>query len=162
MQIQKDSVVKFRYSIQETGKAEVLEHNRDSIPMTFLCGHDNLMPALETALMGKSAGDKIKVSLAAADAYGERNENARQKVPLKHLISKHKRLLPGSIVKVNTEDGPIDASVIKVGKFMVELDLNHPFAGKNLDFELEVIEIRAATEEELAHGHVHGEGGHHH
>lgn len=162
MQIQKDTVVKFRYSIRETGQQPVLEDNRDAIPITFLCGHENIMPALEVALMGKQAGDKLEVQVSAADAYGERDENARQKVPIKHLISTHKRLLPGTIVKVNTENGPIDASVIKAGKFMVELDLNHPFAGKDLDFELEVVDVREASAEELAHGHVHGEGGHHH
>ncbi len=83
-------------------------------------------------------------------------------MPIKHLASKHRRLLPGTHVKLNTEQGVVDASVIKAGKFMVNLDLNHPFAGKSLVFDVEISSVRDATEEEIAHGHAHGDGGHQH
>ena len=65
-------------------------------------------------------------------------------------------------VQVNTQHGPWDAVVLKVGKFNVDIDSNHPLAGKTLSFEIEVVEVRDATSEELAHGHAHGAGGHHH
>ena len=130
--------------------------------MAFLCGKGNILKGIEQAMLGKTAGDKVDVTLPPEEAYGCRNENAKQKVPIKHLASRHKRLLPGTLVKVNTQQGIVDASVIKAGKFMVELDMNHPFAGKTLVFKLEIKSVREATDEELAHGHAHGEGGHHH
>ena len=83
-------------------------------------------------------------------------------MPIKNLLNKPKRLLPGGLVQVNTNQGVASARVIKVGKFNVDVDLNHPFAGKDLVFFVEVKEVRAATEEELAHGHAHGVGGHQH
>jgi len=161
MEIQQNTVATFHYALSEKGGPEI-ESNHDSMPMAFLCGHGNIMPGLEEAMLNKSSGDSFSVTLLPEDAYGKRRENATQKVPIKHLVSKHKRLNPGTIVKLNTEKGAVDARVIKAGRFMVELDLNHPFAGKTLVFDITVKDVRAATDEEIAHGHAHGEGGHHH
>lgn len=161
MEIQKDCVVNFYYEISEDGGPE-LEGNRDRIPLAFLHSHGNILAGLEEAMTGKSTGEKIQITLPPEKAYGPRKNNATQKVPIKHLASKHKRLMPGTLVKLNTENGVVDASVIKAGKFMVELDLNHPFAGKTLTFDIEIASVRDATQEELAHGHAHGDGGHHH
>lgn len=80
---------------------------------------------------------------------------------MKHLLTKG-RLKPGQSVKVNTEQGPRDATVVKVGLKNVDLDTNHPLAGKHLQFDIEVTEVRAAAQEELDHGHAHGVGGHQH
>lgn len=164
MNITQDKVVTFHYRLSEQGESAQteIENNHDGLPMAYLHGHRNILPALEKALEGKAAGDVLDVVVAPEDAYGERKPGANQKVPVKHLLSKHKRLLPGMLVKVNTEKGAVDARVIKPGKFMVELDFNHPLAGKTLNFHIEVKEIRDASEEEIAHGHAHGEGGHHH
>lgn len=161
MSISKDQVVSVHYRVSEAGGPE-LEHNFDTIPMVYLHGHNNLMPALEKALEGKKVGDNLEVTLAAADAYGPYIEGATQRVPIKNLINKPKRLLPGGLVQLNTNQGVASARVLKVGKFNVDVDLNHPFAGKDLAFYLEVKEVRPATEEELAHGHAHGVGGHQH
>ncbi len=161
MPIEKNSVVLFHYALSETG-GETLEDNRDTQPMAYLHGHGNILAGLEDALEGLNEGDTKVVTLKPAQAYGEREEDAAKKVPIKHLASKYKRLLPGMLVKLNTDRGVINARVIKPGKFMVELDLNHPFAGKTLVFDVEVKQVRAATEDEIAHGHAHGEGGHHH
>lgn len=161
MEIAQDKVVTFHYILAEEG-GDTIENNKDSLPMAFLCGHGNILKGLESELLGKSAGEQVTVTLAPEDAYGTRNENAKQKVPVKHLASKHKRLPPGTLVKLNTEKGVVDARVIKAGKFMVELDLNHPFAGKTLVFDIDITEVRDATDDELAHGHAHGVGGHHH
>ncbi len=161
MQIEDGAVATFVYSISDDAGKDV-ESNREGMPMAFLCGKGNILKGIEDGLRGKSAGDQVNVTLTPEQAYGPRSEEAKQKVPIKHLASKHKRLLPGTLVKVNTDKGPRDASVIKAGKFMVELDMNHPFAGKTLNFDIEVKDVRAATEEELAHGHAHGDGGHHH
>lgn len=162
MEIQAGHVVSFQYSIQEDGKNEVVESNKHAIPMACLIGHGNILKGLEDAMLGRSSGSELSVTLEPKDAYGERRLNASQKVPIKHLASKHKRLLPGTLVKLSTERGNVDASVIKAGKFMVELDLNHPFAGKTLIFDIKILSVREASDEEKAHGHAHGEGGHHH
>ncbi|SMF21251.1 FKBP-type peptidyl-prolyl cis-trans isomerase SlyD [Alteromonadaceae bacterium Bs31] len=161
MKIAKDCVVSFHYQLSEVG-GEALESSEDGVPMAYLHGHGNLLKGLEEALIGLASGDKKSVTLPPEKAYGERRDNAMQKVPIKHLIGKYKRLMPNMLVKVNTEKGPVNARVIKPGKFMVELDTNHPFAGKTLEFAVEIKSVREATEEELAHGHAHGEGGHQH
>ena len=161
MKIDTDKIVTFHYRLTEEG-GEELENNRDSVPMAYLHGHGNLLSSLEQALTGLTIGDIKSVTLSPHEAYGTRNENAVQRVPIKHLIGKYKRLLPGMFVKVNTEKGAKNAKVIKAGKFNVDLDMNHPLAGKTLIFDIEIMEIRDASEEELSHGHAHGAGGHHH
>lgn len=161
MEIQDGCVATFHYTINDDSGAAV-ESNEKGMPMAFMCGKGNILPGIEEALIGKKEGDHVNVVLGPDKAYGPRKDNAEQKVPIKHLASKHKRLLPGTLVKVNTEQGVVDASVIKAGKFMVKLDMNHPFAGKTLTFDITVSNVRAATEEESSHGHAHGEGGHHH
>lgn len=164
MQITANKVVSFHYRLSETG-GELLETSYDADPTLYLHGHNNLLATLEAALEGKAKGDKVTVSVTPEQGYGERREGAVQRIPIKHLLDYSKiknKLKPGSKVAVNTQHGPWDAVVLKVGKFNVDIDSNHPLAGKHLDFELEVIDVRDATDEELAHGHAHGAGGHHH
>lgn len=161
MKITKDTVVNITYKLSEEDGA-LLEQSDDGIPMAYLHGHKNILTGLEEALDGHEEGEEVVVTLAPEQAYGAVQPNAVQKVPVKHLVGKYKRLLPGMFVKVNTERGTRDARVIKAGKFMVELDTNHPFAGKTLRFEVVIRDVRAATPEELSHGHAHGLGGHNH
>lgn len=164
MQINVDSVVSFHYRLSETGGG-LLESSYDAEPTLYLHGHSNLLPALEDALTGKQIGEKISVNLEPEQAYGARKEGATQRIPIKHLQNHSalkNKLKPGMRVSVNTEHGPWDAVVLKVGKFNVDIDSNHPLAGKALTFEVEIIAVRDATDEELAHGHAHGIGGHHH
>ncbi|WP_185233163.1 FKBP-type peptidyl-prolyl cis-trans isomerase [Teredinibacter franksiae] len=161
MQITNNTVVSFHYTLSEEGGAQ-LETNHDSVPMAYLHGHSNILAGLETAMAGMSEGETKTVSLPPEDAYGPKRDNAEQKIPIKHLAGKYKRLLPGMIVRVNTEKGVVNASVIKPGLKMVTVDMNHPFAGKTLQFELEIKSVREATEDEITHRHAHGEGGHHH
>ncbi|WP_096085616.1 FKBP-type peptidyl-prolyl cis-trans isomerase [Agaribacterium haliotis] len=161
MQVEQDLVVSFYYSLHDSDGNE-LENNFGSTPMSYLHGHGNLFKKLENELTGLEVGAQRLVELSPSEAYGERRENATKKVPVKHLLGKPKKLKAGQFVKVNSEKGAIDASVIKPGKFMVELDFNHPLAGKNLSFNVEIAEIRQAEADELAHGHAHGPGGHQH
>ena len=160
MTICRNTVVRFHYSLSEVG-GERIEDSRDEEPVTYLHGHGNILPALEQQLEGKAAGDSISATLSAADAYGERDESAIARVPVKHLVYRGK-LEPGVLAAVRTEHGMRQVRVLKVGKFNVDIDANHPLAGKALQFEVQILEARAATPEEIAHGHVHGEGGHHH
>lgn len=160
MQIEKNSVAQFTYSLKdETGKQ--LESSETGHPVAYLHGHNNMLAGLEKALEGKAEGEKFNVTLAPADAYGERREGAEQRVPIKHLRGA-KKWKPGMIGAVQTDQGERQVTVVKAGKFMVTVDTNHPFAGKTLTFDVAVISVREATTEELAHGHAHGVGGHHH
>ena len=131
MQISADKVVSFHYRLSETG-GELLESSHDADPTLYLHGHNNLLAALEAALDGKSKGDKVSVSISPEEGYGQRREGATQRIPIKHLHN-HKqlqnKLKPGMKVVVNTEHGPWEAVVLKVGKFNVDIDSNHPLAG---------------------------------
>ncbi|GGY65981.1 peptidyl-prolyl cis-trans isomerase [Cellvibrio zantedeschiae] len=164
MHISADKVVSFHYNLKDVD-GTLLETSYDADPTLYLHGHSNILAALESELDTKVVGDKVNVTLAPDQAYGERKEGAVQRVPIKHLhnhAALKNKLKPGSRVQVNTQHGPWEAVVLKVGKFNVDIDSNHPLAGKTLTFEIEVVDIREATSEELAHGHAHGAGGHHH
>jgi FKBP-type peptidyl-prolyl cis-trans isomerase SlyD len=124
-------------------------------------GHNNIVPGLESQLVGKKSGDKFTATVAPEQAYGPRNENAVQRVPVKHIATRGPFTV-GQMVVVNTREGGRQARVVKVGHFNLDLDLNHPLAGKTLEFEIEVIDVRDSTEEERAHGHAHGPDGHGH
>jgi len=157
--INKDCVVQFHYTVKDGAMS--LESSYSGEPVLYLHGHGNLMPALEEALVGKANGEELSVTLPPEQAYGVREESEPRRVPIKHLLTKGK-IKPGDIVQVRTEQGPMEAVVVKVGLKNVDLDTNHPYAGKTLTFEVKIMEVREATAEELAHGHAHGIGGHHH
>jgi FKBP-type peptidyl-prolyl cis-trans isomerase SlyD len=159
--IQNDVVVSFHYTLLSI-EGETLETSLDAEPALYLHGHRNIMPALEKALEGKTSGDELEVTLEPKDAYGERIEGRIQRVPIKHLANIPKRIRPGMAVQVNTENGVRSATVIKAGKFNVDVDTNHPLAGKALTFKITIVDLRDATADEIAHGHAHGPGGHHH
>ena len=159
MKIEKDRVVRFHYAVSEQGQ-DALENSRGGEPLAILQGHGNIIPGLEKAMEGHEAGDTFGVDVAAADAYGDRRDNLTQRVPKKHFNGQ--RLEPGMQVVLNTNFGPRAVTIQKVGMSVVDIDLNHPMAGKDLHFDVEIVEVREATAEELEHGHVHGDGGHEH
>jgi FKBP-type peptidyl-prolyl cis-trans isomerase SlyD len=153
-----DKVVTFHYTLRDEG--EVIESSEGRDPVVYMHGHGNIVPGLEEQMNGRQSGDKFSATVPPEAAYGLRDPNAVQRVPIKHLKSPGK-IVPGQMVAVNTRDGTRHALVMKVGHFNVDLDLNHPLAGKTLVFDIEIVDVRAATEEELAHGHAHGPGGAH-
>lgn len=161
MQIENGTVVSFFYTLNDPS-GNTLETNRDGDhPAVYLHGASNIVPKLEAAFTGKTAGDHFELTLAPADAYGERRDNAIERVPAKYL--KHEgKLQPGQAVQINTKDGPMLVTVVKVGKFSVDVDTNHPLAGKTLHYVIDIADVRAASEEEKSHGHAHGIGGHQH
>ena len=159
MKIAKDSVVRFHYSVSEPGQ-ESLESSRDREPLAILIGHGNIIPGLEAALQDREAGESFGVDVAASEAYGERRDGLTQRVPKKHFGAQ--KLEPGQQVVLQTNFGPRAVTVQKVGMSVVDVDLNHPMAGKDLHFDVEIVEVREASAEEIEHGHVHGDGGHHH
>ena len=160
MQIVKDTVVQFNYTLKDE-QGEVMDTNEGKAPLAYLHGNYNMLEGLEKALDGKNEGDRFSVTLPPADAYGERDESLIQRVSIRHLQGA-KRWEPGMVAMVHTENGPRQVVVVKVGRFMADVDLNHLLAGRTLTFDLEVVSVRAATAEELEHGHAHGEGGHQH
>ena len=163
MKIAKNSVVEFHYRLNDEADSTEIETSRGHNPALYLHGTDGIIPGLEAAMTGHEAGDVFTVSLAPEDAYGVRHANAIQRVPMKHLhVPKNAVLQEGHVVQVQTEGGLRPATVVKAGKFNVDVDLNHPLAGVALSFDIEVVSVRDATEEEVAHGHAHGVGGHHH
>ncbi|UHQ24534.1 peptidylprolyl isomerase [Lysobacter sp. 5GHs7-4] len=159
MKIEKDRVVRFHYTVSEQGQ-EPLETSEGRDPLAILIGHGNIIPGLETAMDGREAGEKFEVDVVAADAYGVRQEGLTQRVPKKYF--KDARLEPGMQAVLPTNFGPRAVTIQKVGMSVVDVDLNHPMAGKDLHFAVEIVEVREASTEEIEHGHVHGDGGHHH
>jgi FKBP-type peptidyl-prolyl cis-trans isomerase SlyD len=159
MKIEKDRVVRFHYTVSEPGQP-ALESSEGNEPLAILAGRGNIIPGLDRAMEGHEAGDRFGVDVAAADAYGEKRDNLSQRVPKKHFDGQ--RLEPGMQVVLNTNFGPRAVTIQKVGMSVVDVDLNHPMAGKDLHFDVDIVEVREATAEELEHGHVHGDGGHHH
>ncbi|KGM52545.1 peptidylprolyl isomerase [Lysobacter concretionis Ko07 = DSM 16239] len=159
MKIEKDRVVSFHYSVAEQGK-ESLETSEGREPLMILVGHGNIIPGLEKAMEGRQAGDKFSAEVSAAEAYGEVQPGMIQRVPKKYF--KGSKLAPGMQVVLQTKFGPRPVTVQKVGMSVVDVDLNHPMAGKDLKFDIEIVDVREAQAEEIDHGHVHGDGGHQH
>lgn len=160
MQITQDAVVLIHYTLTND-KGETLDSSAGGEPLAYLHGNGNLVAGLENALDGKQAGDKLSVKIAPADGYGEYDKALIQRVPRRSFrgISD---VRVGMQFQVQSESGPRSVTVTQVMGDMVTVDGNHALAGQNLNFDVEITEVRAATEEELAHGHVHGPGGHHH
>ncbi|WP_166837996.1 FKBP-type peptidyl-prolyl cis-trans isomerase [Rheinheimera pleomorphica] len=161
MQISNNSVVQFHYTLTDAQTGKQIESSHGSHPLLYLHGHQQMLPALEQALTGKAAGDKLDLTLTPQQAYGERDENAIQSIQVKHLLGA-KKWQPGMTAVVQTEHGQRQVTIVKVGMFKADVDTNHPLAGKTLQFAIDVLAVREASEEEIAHGHAHGEGGHHH
>ncbi len=160
MNISKDTVVQFHYSLKDD-KGELIESTEGKDPMAYLHGHSNIIPGLEKALEGKAVGDSFTVTIEPKDGYGPRQENSMQRISLKHLQGARK-WKPGMMAFVETDKGYRQVTVLKVGKFNADVDTNHPLAGKTLVFDIQVADIREASAEEKSHGHAHGVGGHHH
>lgn len=160
MQIAQDAVVCIHYTLTND-QGETLDSSAGGEPLAYLHGNGNLIPGLENALTGKQAGDKLTVKVAPADGYGEYDKELVQRVPRRSF-----RGIPdvrvGMQFQVQSDGGARTVTVTHIAGDMVTVDGNHALAGQNLNFDIEITEVRAATEEELAHGHVHGPGGHHH
>ncbi len=160
MKIDKNAVVRIHYSVAEAGLGQI-EDSRVGEPLAILVGHRNIIPGVENALLGHEAGDRIEVTVTPEDGYGQRLPNAIQRLPKKKL-PKDAVLKAGGFVLLQTDQGPRPVTIHKVGMTVVDVDLNHPMAGKTLTFAIEVMDVREGSEEEIAHGHVHGQGGHAH
>jgi FKBP-type peptidyl-prolyl cis-trans isomerase SlyD len=159
LSIKQDSVVTFQYTLKDDA-GEVIDSSVPGEPLAYLHGHGNLVPGLERELEGKGAGDKLDVKVSPADGYGEYSKNLVQRVPRRSLRGIAK-ITVGMRLHAQTPEGQRAVTVTHVAGDMITIDGNHPLAGKNLNFEIEIDAVRDATAQELEHGHVHGPGGHH-
>ncbi len=150
-------VVSFHYTLHNNAGA-LLDSSKKGVPMPYLHGADNIVPGLEKEMLDKKVGDKFKVKVSAADGYGERVDG-NAVVPRSHLPDEVEPQ-PGMTLLAEGPDGePFPLWIVEVGEEEVTVEPNHPLAGEELNFDVEIASIRAATEEELEHGHPHGEGG---
>ena len=160
MKIAQHKVVLIHYTLRNDG-GNTIDSSDGGEPLAYLHGTGSLLPALEAALEGHAAGDRLEVKLAAKDGYGERDERLVQTVPRKALATIGK-IRVGTQFHANVGGSTRVMTITDVTKDEVTIDGNHPLAGVNLNFAVEVVEVRDATAEELAHGHAHGASGHHH
>lgn len=160
MNIARDHVVSIHYTLRDDG-GEIIDASARDEPLTYLHGHGNLIPGLERELTGKNAGERLQVKITPADGYGEYDSALVQEVP-RRALKGVSEVRVGMRLQAQSPQGARALTVTQVRGDMVTLDGNHPLAGKNLHFKVQIAEVRAATEEELAHGHVHGPGAHHH
>lgn len=156
-----NQVVSIHYTLTNDA-GEVIDSSRDGEPLLYLHGHGNIIPGLENALEGLGVGDTLKVTVAPAEAYGERDDEAVFAVPRSELPPGFDAP-EGEMVRAQAEDGSVQhLIVLESREDEVLFDGNHPLAGETLHFDVEIIDLRPATREEQSHGHVHGPDGHHH
>lgn len=162
MTITKNKVALIHYTLKD-GAGEVLDSSEGHEPLAFIQGIGNIIVGLEEALEGKNVGDKVATAIGPEKAYGLRSDDNVHIVPLSGFQPDgDEKVEVGMQVRVETNQGVSIAEVTKVEGEEVTLDLNHPLAGETLHFDVEVVDVRDATNEELNHGHAHGPGGHHH
>ena len=157
--IANDHVVSFHYTLTNA-EGETLDQSQGE-PLDYLHGAGNIIPGLEKALEGKNLGDKFTVNVSAADGYGEYNPDLVQEVPAQ-MFQGVDNIEAGMQFQAQTDDGVQIVTVKAIEGENIIVDANFPLAGQDLTFEVEIVEIRDASAEELEHGHVHGAGGHHH
>ena len=159
MTVENGKVVSFHYTLTNA-QGDVLDQSQEH-PMPYLHGAGNIIPGLEKELAGKKVGDKLTVNVPAAEAYGEYHEQLVNDVP-REAFQGVDQIEPGMQFQANTPEGVQVITVKAVNGETVTVDANHPLAGQDLNFDVEIVEVREATEEESAHGHVHGVGSHQH
>ena len=160
MKIADNKVALIHYTLTNATQ-DVLDSSEGQEPLAYIHGHGHIVPGLENALGGRSKGDRFSVTVKAAEGYGEHDERLTQQVP-RQMFSGVDEIEVGMQFHAQTEQGMQVVTVVGVSDDMITIDGNHPLAGQDLHFEIEVVDVRDASAEELEHGHAHGEGGHHH
>jgi FKBP-type peptidyl-prolyl cis-trans isomerase SlyD len=160
MQIANDTAVLIHYTVTSS-TGEVLDSSDSDDPLAYIHGQGDIVPGLEQALTGKSAGDKVQVTVEPKLGYGEREESKVQQVP-RSAFEDGAQIEAGMRFQTESDDGDVIVTVTQVSPDQVTIDANHPLAGQTLRFDVQVVSVRKCTAEELEHGHVHGDGAHHH
>jgi len=159
MQIGKNKVVAIHYTLRDN-EGTTIDSSIGGEPLTYIQGIGNLIPGMEEGLEGLTVGEKVNILVSPEKGYGVRHDQLIQKVPRASFGTQD--IKPGMQFQTQGNHGAQVVTVTDVGLDSVTVDGNHPLAGVELNFDVEVISIREATKEELDHGHVHGAGGHHH
>ncbi|MBT8130462.1 MAG: peptidylprolyl isomerase [Gammaproteobacteria bacterium] len=160
MQIGDQKVVTLHYTLTDND-GKVIDKSEDG-SFAYLHGASNIIPGLEDALTGKSAGEEMSVSVSPEQAYGVRDEAMLQQVP-KNMFEDASQIAVGTQFHAQGPNGEmLVVTVMQVEEEHVIVDGNHPLAGVELNFDVKIIDVRDASEEEVEHGHVHAPGGHHH
>jgi FKBP-type peptidyl-prolyl cis-trans isomerase SlyD len=161
MQIAKNAVVSIDYRLTDPA-GKVLDESPEGKPLVYLHGAGNIIPGLEAALEGKAAGESVEVTVEPERAYGRRDDRLVHSVE-RTAFGNIKRIEHGMQFRTQIGGQPRVLTVVGFEKDgRVKVDANHPLAGETLRFQVTIVDVREATQEELAHGHVHGPGGHHH
>jgi len=158
--IEKNRVVTLHYTLRDE-QGTVLDSSNGRAPLSYLHGKGNIVPGLEQALAGRSAGDKLDVTVRPEQGYGRRDDRLVQIVP-RNRFTEGSDLAPGMQVRATGSQSSRLVTILRVERDFVTVDGNHPLAGRTLVFSVQVAEVRKATHEEVSHGHVHGPGGQHH
>jgi len=157
--VKEGAVVTLGYTLR-LANGEIADYSEADDPLEYLHGAENIIPGLERSLLGLKVGDKKKVEVPPADGYGEYDNEEVEVVPRTELPKGTPPLQLGMMLLLTDDDGNFaEAYVREIGPKTVTLDFNHPLAGQTLFFDVEILGIREATEEEIEHGHVHGEDG---
>lgn len=159
MQVNDKKVVYIHYTLKNK-EGTVLDSSSPEAPLAYIHGGGNIIPGLEKALAGKSEGDAFNINIQPEEAYGQRNETLVQTVP-RSAFQEVDDLQEGMQFQAQTPNGPQLITVTEIEEDQVIVDANHPLAGEPLDFDVEIVDIREATAEELDHGHVHTPDSHH-
>lgn len=156
------TVIRFHYDLYDAG-SQLIESSSGGDPVAFLFGQGHILAALQEVFVGKHAGEEFKATIGHESAYGRHYPDRIQRVSIKNIDGgKRQTFRAGQIINLEGQHGPRPSTIVKVGKFNLDVDGNHPLAGQDLTFEVTMVEVREATTEEVAHGHAHGPGGHHH
>jgi FKBP-type peptidyl-prolyl cis-trans isomerase SlyD len=159
MQIANETAVWLQYTLRNDA-GDVLDASEENEPLIYIHGQGDIVPGLEKALDGKEPGAKFSVTVSPEEGYGVRTNSKVQTVP-RNAFEDDADIEPGTQFQAEGPDGLSIVTIVEVADDEVTIDANHPLAGENLHFEIEVVKVRAATPEEIEHGHVH-EGHHHH
>lgn len=162
MQIAPNTVASLAYVLTDT-QGDILDQADAQDPFVYLHGAHNIIPGLENALNGKQAGEELEVTIPPELAYGIKDDNLLQQVPRAMFAgADEEHIVPGAQFHAQTNAGMQTIVITAVDGDTISIDGNHPLAGETLHFKVKILEVRAATKDELSHGHAHGPGGHHH
>ncbi|MEQ9098926.1 MAG: peptidylprolyl isomerase [Imperialibacter sp.] len=159
MKIGKEKVVSIHYTLKDN-EGTTLDSSVGDQPLLYIHGIGNLIPGMEEGLDGKTKGDKVEIKVSPEKGYGVRDERMIQKMPRSAFGDQ--KVEVGMQFNAGTKNGQQVVTVTKVEMDGITIDGNHALAGVDLNFSVEVLDVRDASKDELAHGHVHGPGGHHH
>ena len=160
MQIAKNTVATIDYTLTDP-KGQVIDSSQGKEPLAYLHGASNIIPGLESALEGKSKGESVNITVPPDRGYGPRDPNLVQPVPRSNFKGVTD-IKAGMQFQAQTPAGPRIVTILKVDPDNITVDANHPLAGMDLKFDVTVVDVREATQEEITHGHAHAPGGHHH